>query len=173
MSDNSESDDLAKELDPILDSYAEPKQSDDKNEERSDEFLQRFESIKVQIIKHVMEQIGKYLEKKGHAYSISERIELYYRNPSITMEIYPKAPPDVEIQEHEFPKISFIAEPDIQAIGIQVQDGMPGRPGLVRGHVTSIDSLTKEYIMNQIITVLRMNFVTQANRKPPVKNGTK
>jgi hypothetical protein len=162
MSTNNE-DDLAKELDPILDSYGEPKQ-EAINEEQAQAFMERFESIKVQIIKPIMELIGKYLEKKGHAYSISEKMELYNHNPSIAMEIYPRTSTNVPMQEHEFPIISFIAEPNIEKVGVQVQDGMPGHPGLIRGHTTDIDSLTREYVRNQIITVLGINFVPRVSK---------
>ena len=163
MAANNEEDDLAKDLDPILDFYSEP-QGDTIDPEKAQEFLAKFEQLKVQIIGPLMEQVGKYLEKKGHSYSIKDAASIYDANPSITMEIYPRTATNVPIQEHEFPVITFIAESDIQMIGIEVRDGMPGRPGLIRGHTTELDSLSKEYVQNQIITMLRMNFVTRDSK---------
>jgi hypothetical protein len=80
------------------------------------------------------------------------------------MEIYPKIPIGEQIQEHEFPTIAFIAEPDAAMVGIEVRDGMPMRPGLTRGHTTSMDSLTKEYVRNQIVTMIKLNFVRRPRK---------
>ncbi|MEW6603323.1 MAG: hypothetical protein AB1351_01385 [Thermoproteota archaeon] len=163
----SDSDSLASELDDILDSYKKNESKQEAiNEEQEQEFLAKFERIKVDVIKPTMEQIGKYLEKRGHSYQIKDETGIQYDNPTITMEIYPKTAADLPMQEHEFPTIAFIAEPDISAIGIEVTDGMPGRPGLTRGHTTSLDSLTREYVKSQIITVIKLNFA-----KRPRKNN--
>ncbi|AIC16203.1 hypothetical protein [Nitrososphaera viennensis] len=61
---------IAHELDAILDSYgttaeAEKQYAAAVNEEQVQEFLARFERIKVDVVKPTMEEIGKYLEKKG------------------------------------------------------------------------------------------------------------
>jgi hypothetical protein len=128
------------------------------NREREQEFLERFEQIKVEIVKPVMEQIGKLLEKRGHSYTVIDKATIYDNNPSIKMEIYPKTPAKTPIQDHEFPTISFIAEPDLETVGVEVRDGMPGRPGLARGHTTHLDALTRQYVSNQIITVIKLNF---------------
>jgi uncharacterized protein (UPF0335 family) len=161
----SDDDGLANELDAILDLYEknEPKQ-EAVSEEQEQEFLAKFERINVEVIKPIMEQIGKYLEKRGHSYQIKDETGIHYDNPTITMEIYPKTTADAPAQEHEFPTIAFIAEPDIFAIGIEVTDGMPGRPGLTRGHTTSLDSLTREYVKNQIVTVIKMNFAKRLRK---------
>lgn len=156
-------DGLAIELDAVLDSYSSDAKQDAAGEEQIQEFLAKFERIKVEIIKPVMEQIGKYLEKKGHAYQIKDEAGIYHDNPNIKMEIYPKTQTG-EIQEHEFPTIAFIAEPDISTVGIEVRDGMPGRPGLSRGHTTTLDSLTSDYVKSQIVTVIKMNFAKKARR---------
>ena len=158
-------DGLANELDAILDSYSSDPKQDAASEEQELEFLAKFERIRVEIIKPVMEQIGKYLEKKGHAYHIKDEAGVYRGNPNIKMEIYPKTQAGEEVQEHEFPTIVFIAEPDISTVGIEVRDGMPGRPGLTRGHTTTLDSLTNDYVKSQIITVIKMNFAKKARKK--------
>lgn len=161
----SNSDSLASELADILDSYEKSESKQEAiNEEQEREFLAKFERIKVDVIKPIMEQIGKYLEKKKHSYKIKDETGIQYDNPTITMEIYPKTAADLPMQEHEFPTIAFIAEPDISAIGIEVTDGMPGRPGLTRGHTTSLDSLTPEYVKSQIITVIKMNFAKRSRK---------
>ncbi|AIF85526.1 hypothetical protein NTE_03498 [Candidatus Nitrososphaera evergladensis SR1] len=168
---NTNDDAIAAELDSILDSYADDEtrpQDNVLNEEQEQEFLARFERIKVEVIKPTMEEIGKYLERKGHSYQIKDNASPYHdENPIIKMEIYPKisAADDGRLQEHEFPTIAFIAEPDIATVGIEVRDGMPRRPGLTRGHTTNLESLTKEYVRNQIITVIKMNFVKRPARK--------
>ncbi|HEX7032955.1 MAG TPA: hypothetical protein VF172_08150 [Nitrososphaera sp.] len=165
MSDNEDGDDdhddgLAAELDAILDYYEKNEAGQDVavDEKQQQEFLAKFERIKVEVIKPTMERIGNYLEKRGHSYQIKDETSIHYDNPTITMEIYPRTASDLPVQEHEFPTIAFIAEPDISAIGIEVRDGMPGRPGLTRGHTTSLDSLTQEYVKSQIVTVIKMNF---------------
>lgn len=158
--------DLANELDAILDSYDNDKKHDaTANDEQEQEFLARFERIKVETIKPTMEEIGKYLEKKGHSYQIEDKAGLEHDNPSIRMDIYPRTSTGEHFQEHEFPTITFIAEPDIATVGIEVRDGMPGRPGLTRGHTTDLGSLTKEYVQSQIVTVIRLNFVTRSRKK--------
>ena len=159
-------DGLAIELDAVLDSYsnADTKQ-DAAKEEQEQEFLAKFERIRVEIIKPVMEQIGKYLEKKGHAYQIKDEAGIYHDNPNVKMEIYPKTQTGGQIQEHEFPIIAFIAEPDISAVGIEVRDGMPLHPGLTRSHTTSLDSLTSDYVKSQIITVIKMNFAQRVRKR--------
>ncbi|MEM3094990.1 MAG: hypothetical protein QXX64_05070 [Nitrososphaera sp.] len=160
MSEKEKEDDLAQELDAILDSYDKNNEvkQDNVDEEQIQEFLARFERIKVETIRPTMEQVGKYLEKRGHLYQIKDKADIHEDNPSITMEIYPRTSNDVPIQEHEFPTISFIAEPDVGAVGIEVRDGMPGRPGLTRGHTTTLDALTGEYVKNQIVAVIKINF---------------
>lgn len=166
---NGSYDAIAAELDSILDSYADNEtrpQDNVLNEEQEQEFLARFERIKVEVIKPTMEEIGKYLERKGHSYQIKDNASLYYDNPIVKMEIYPKiSAADDRLQEHEFPTIAFIAEPDIATVGIEVRDGMPRRPGVTRGHTTNLESLSKEYVRNQIITVIKMNFVKRPARK--------
>jgi hypothetical protein len=160
-----ESDDgIANELDAILDSYSS-EAIPPVNEEQEQEFLAKFERIKVEIIKPAMEEIGKYLEKKGHSYQVEDDISMHQDNPSIKMEVYPKIPTGGHVQEHEYPAIAFIAEPDAARVGIEVRDGMPGRPGLTRGHAVSLDSLTREYVRNQIIIVIKSNFVKRPFRR--------
>lgn len=161
MAENEDS--LAIELDAVLDSYSSDAEQDAAKEEQMQEFLAKFERIKVEIIKPVMEQIGKYLEKKGHGYQIKDEAGIHHDNPNIKMEIYPKTPG--EIQEHEFPTIAFIAEPDISTVGIEVRDGMPGHPGLTRGHTTNLDSLASDYVKSQIITAIKMNFAKKARKR--------
>jgi hypothetical protein len=161
---------IASELDAILDSYAdnETKPQDNVlNEVQELEFLARFERIKFEVIKPTMEEIGKYLEKKGHSFQIKDNASLYYDdNPIIKMEIYPKiSAADDRLQEHEFPTIAFIAEPDIATVGIEVRDGMPRRPGLTRGHTTDLESITKDYVRNQIVTVIKLNFVEASSQE--------
>lgn len=156
--------DLVRELDPILDSYNPEARQDLVNEQQEQEFLAKFERIRVEVIKPTMEKIGKYLESKGHSYQIQDEADIYDNNSTIKMEIYPKTSVGTPIQEHEFPTIAFIAEPDIESIGIEVRDGMPGHPGLTRGHTTSLDSLTVEYVKSQIITVIEMNFIKRAHK---------
>lgn len=160
MAAEHESDDMVRELDQILDNYAKNWKHEKKtsSEEQEGEFLAKFERIKVDIIKPMMDMIGKQLEKKGHAYQIKDEASIYADNPSIRMEIYPKSSFDSPIEEHEFPTITFIAEPDVSEIGIEVKDGMPGRPGLTRGHVTQLESLTEEYVRKQIIFIIKRNF---------------
>ena len=156
-------DDLANELDAILDSYDNNEKHDTVvSDEQEQEFLARFERIKVETIRPTMAEIGKYLEKKGHSYQIEDKAGLEYDNPSIRMDIYPRTSTDDHFQEHEFPTITFIAEPDIATVGIEVRDGMPGRPGLTRGHTTDLGSLTKEYVQSQIVTVIKLNFVKRS-----------
>jgi hypothetical protein len=163
MSANNEEHDLAKELDLFLDSYNKNEvKQDTVNEEQTQEFLAKFERIKVEVIIPAMEHIGKYLEKKGHSYSIKDEASIYIDNPSIKMEIYPRTSSDAPIQEHEFPVIAFIAEQDIKTVGIEVRDGMPGRPGLMRGHITDLDSLTREYVRTQIVALIKINFAKRA-----------
>lgn len=156
---------IAHELDPILDSYDNNEQQTTVNEEQEQDFLARFERIKVETIKPTMEEIGKYLEKKGHAYRIEDNASTEHDNPSIKMEIYPRIPMGEHFQEHEFPTITFIAEPDVATVGIEVRDGMPGRPGLSRGHTTDLDSITKGYVQDQIVTVIKLNFSRRPRKK--------
>jgi hypothetical protein len=158
-------DDIARELDAILDSYSNSSTKPAANEEQEQEFLARFERIKVEIIKPAMEEIGKYLESKGHSYQIEEDVSMHRDNPSVKMEIYPRIPTGDHLQEYEYPTIAFIAEPDAAQVGIEVQDGMPGRPGLARGHATSLDSLTREYVRNQIIVAIKTNFAKRPVRR--------
>ena len=150
---------IAKELDEIMDLYGtHPSRSKTNgNEEKHQNFLARFESVKVNIIKPTMDQIGKYMESKGHAYMVRDNATIYDDNPSIKMEIYPRSAAS-PAQEREFPRITFIAEPDIAEIGIEVQDGMPGRPGLTRGHASDLESLTPDYVRTQILYLIKRNF---------------
>jgi hypothetical protein len=156
-------DSIAKELDEILDAFREDAkmQKSKTDEEKAREFLARFEQSKVKGIRPLMEAIGRYLEAKGHAYQIKDDSSIYDDNPSIKLEIYPRSP-HATTQEREFPKIIFVAEPDIEEVGIEVQDGMPGRPGLSRGHAASLESLTQEYVRDQILYLIRRNFSTRA-----------
>ena len=135
------------------------------SEEQEQEFLSRFERIKVEAIRPTMEEVGKYLEKKGHSYQIEDNAGMEHDNPSIKMEIYPRITTGDHFQDHEFPTIAFIAEPDVATVGVEVRDGMPGRPGLTRGHTTDLDSLTKEYVRNQIVTVIKLNFAKIPRKK--------
>jgi hypothetical protein len=164
MPDKSENNHLSAELDTILDLYnkARTKHSSKASEEKVQEFLTKFERTKVQVIRPMMERIGRYMEKKGHAYQIKDEVSLYSDNPSIRMEIYPRSSDRSGVQEHEFPRITFIAEPDIDEVGIEVQDGMPGRPGLTRGHAAELDSLTEEYVKSQIVYLIKRNFARMA-----------
>jgi hypothetical protein len=157
-------DETAHELDTILNSYDNNERQTTINEEQEQDFLAKFERIKVETIKPTMEEIGKYLERKGHSYRIEDNAGMRRDNPSIRMEVYPRMPTGDHLQDHEFPTIAFIAEPDVATVGIEVTDGMPGRPGLARGHSTELESLTKEYVQNQIVTMLRLNF-TRRPRK--------
>ena len=160
MSTGNENEDIAKELDEILNLYNQKlkNQIKEADEQEQHAFLEKFEHIKVEVIKPMMVKIGKYMEKKGHAYQIKDETTIYHDNPSLKMEIYPKTSPDFPIQEHEFPRITFIAEPDIGEIGIEVRDGMPGRPGLTRGHMIDLESLTEEYVKGHIIYLIKRNF---------------
>lgn len=153
---------IAKELDEIMDSYKKypSKAETSGNEEKHQDFLARFESVKVSIIKPVMEQVGKYMESRGHAYMVTDKATIYDDNPSIKMEIYPRSATS-STQEREFPRITFIAEPDITEVGIEVQDGMPGRPGLTRGHSSQLEALTQEYVRTQILYLIKRNFSTR------------
>ena len=165
--------DLARELDAILDSYhnALTAEQAGPNEEEQRAFLERFERIKTEVIKPVMSQVGKYLETRGHSFNIQDEAGPYADNPSIRMEIYPQSTSDRPIQDHEFPMITFIAEPDLQTVGVEVRDGMPGRPGLTRGHIASVDSITSDYVRNQLVAVLKINFVerAQTSKRPAGK----
>jgi len=158
--------DLAKELDAILDSYynVTGKEQTGLSNEEQEAFLEKFERIKTDVIKPVMVEIGKYLETKGHSFQIRDDASLYIDNPSVKMEIYPKTSGNAQIQDREFPTITFIAEPDIKMVGIEMRDGMPGRPGLTRGHMTDLDSITGDYVRNQIAAVLKINFVKRAQK---------
>jgi hypothetical protein len=127
------------------------------DEEKLQAFLARFEQAKVKAIRPVMEAIGRYLESKGHAFQIIDNASIYDDNPSIKMEIYPRSP-HATTQDREFPKITIIGEPDIGEVGIEVQDGMPGRPGLSRGHTTNLESLSQEYVRDQILYLIKRNF---------------
>jgi len=118
--------------------------------------LEKFERIKVDVIKPAMLEIGRYLEAKGHTFQIRDEAGLDVENPKITG--------DASIQEPEFPTITFIAAPDILTVGIEVRDGMPKRPGLHRGHMTSLDSITADYVRNQIVAVLKINFINRADK---------
>jgi hypothetical protein len=86
-------DEIAKELDAIMDSYGNypSRAKTDGNEEKNQDFLARFESAKVSVIKPIMDQIGKYMESKGHAYMVTDKATIYDDNPSIKMEIYPRS----------------------------------------------------------------------------------
>jgi hypothetical protein len=150
---------IAKELDEIMDSYGKYPlgAKTNGNEEKHQDFLARFESVMVHVIKPIMDQIGEYMESKGHAYMVRDKATIYDDNPSIKMEIYPRSVTS-PAQEREFPRITFIAEPDIAEVGIEVQDGMPGRPGLTRGHASNLESLTPEYVRDQIIYLIKRNF---------------
>jgi hypothetical protein len=152
---------ITKELDEIMDSYGThpSRAKTNGNEEKHQDFLARFESVKVHVIKPIMDQIGKYMESKGHAYMVRDKATIYDDNPSIKMEIYPRSTSS-PAQEREFPRITFIAEPDIAEVGIEVQDGMPGRPGLTRGHASALESLTPEYVRTQILYLIKRNFRT-------------
>lgn len=162
MTSTGANDVIAKELDEIMDSYGKnpSRAKTNGNEEKHQDFLARFESVKVSVIKPIMDQIGKYMESKGHAYMVTDNATIYDDNPSIKMEIYPRSAKS-PAQEREFPRITFIAEPDIAEVGIEVQDGMPGRPGLTRGHSSNLELLTPEYVRAQILYLIKRNFSTR------------
>ena len=164
LSGKEQTDHIAAELDETLDSYAKSFEKKKKvvNEEEERQFLERFERTQIDIIRPEMEAIGKYLEKKGHAYQIKDEVSISNDNPSIRMEIYPRTTIDSPTQEHEFPTITFIGAPDVEEIGIEVKDGMPGKPGLTRGHIAELESLTKDYVRDQIIFVIKRNFAQVA-----------
>jgi hypothetical protein len=153
---------IANELEAILDSYDNikaQKQDAAVDDERRQEFLAKFERIKVDVIKPAMEEIGEYLEKKGHSSRIEDNVSVFYDDtPVIRMDIYPKILTGEHLHAHEFPTIAFIGEPDIEAVGIEIQDGMPRRPGLTRSYTTTLDSFTKEYVKSQIVAVVKSNF---------------
>lgn len=150
---------IPKELDEIMDLYRKyhSRAKTNGNEEKHQDFLARFESVKVHVIKPIMDHIGKYMESKGHAYMVKDDATIYDDNPSIKMEIYPRSDKG-PAQEREFPRITFVAEPDIAEVGIEVQDGMPGRPGLTRGHASNLELLTPEYVRTQILYLIKRNF---------------
>lgn len=152
-------DELAKELDPALEAYgrlqADSGQIDPELEQA---FLAQFERVRVDTIMPVMHHVGKYLEEKGHSYHVEEDAGLPDGNPSVTMKIYPRVPDGSVQDDHEFPVISFVAEPDIASVAVEVLDGMPGRPGITRGQVTPLDSLTVEHVKSQIVGLIKRNF---------------
>lgn len=154
-------DELAKELDPFLEKYGREKAGAEQrlDHEQEQAFLARFERIKVEIILPVIQHIGEYLEERGHSFQVEEEdVGMSNGNPSIKMKIYPRVSGGSVMEEHEFPVISFVAEPDISSVGIEVLDGMPGRPGVTRGHVVPIDSITPEYVKSQIIGLIKKSF---------------
>lgn len=158
--------DLAVELDPLFDSFNNDTGTGQNGptEEEKLRFLEKFERIKMDIIKPAMAEVGKYLETKGHSFQIIDEAGLHIDNPKIKLEIYPKLHGNASPQEPEFPTISFISAPDILTVGIEVRDGMPNRPGLNRGHMTALDSITAEYVRNQIVSVLKINFVKKTHK---------
>ena len=158
--------DLIIELDSLFESFDNVKEMEQNGptDEEQQAFLEKFERIKMDVIKPAMIEIGKYLEAKGHSFQIEDEAGLHIDNPRIKMEIYPKVLGNASIQEPEFPTISFIAAPDILTVGIEVRDGMPKRPGLHRGHMTSLDSISGDYVRQQIVAVLKINFINKAHK---------
>ena len=153
-------DELARELDPALEAYGKlgTDAGSPLDPEQEQEFLARFERVKVDTIMPVMHQIGKYLEERGHSYQVEEDVGLPDGNPSVTMKIYPRVQDGFVIEDHEFPVISFVAEPDIAGVAIEVLNGMPGRPGITRGQVAPLGSLTVEHVKDQFVGLIKRNF---------------
>jgi hypothetical protein len=152
-------DELAKELDPALEAYSRREAGGLRlDPEQEEAFLARFERVKVDNIMPVMHQIGRYLEEKGHSYQVEEDIGLPDGNPSVTMKIYPRIPDGSVAGDHEFPVISFVAEPDIASVAVEVLNGMPGRPGITGGQAVSLGSLTVEHVKGQIAGLIKRNF---------------
>jgi hypothetical protein len=152
-------DELAKELDPVLEAYDRREAGGlQPDPEQEQEFLARFERVKVDTIMPVMHQIGSYLEERGHSYQVEEDVGLPDGNPSVTMKIYPRIQDGSVAEDHEFPVISFVAEPDIASVAVEVLNGMPGRPGVTGGHVIPLRSLTAEHVKGQIVGLIKRNF---------------
>ena len=152
---------LARQLDEILDSYNKrvegQKATGPEEQEMEDAFLADFERIKVDAIKPVMEEVGKYLEGKGQEYQIKDEISLFHGNPKITLEVFPNTVAD-GYDSYENPSISFIAERASRRVGIQKNNGMPGQPGGIMGEAVQLDELTRDFVKEEIIELIKENF---------------
>lgn len=152
---------LARQLDGILDSYnrrVEGQKADSpEKQEMEDAFFADFERVKVEAIKPAMEEVGKYLESKGQEYEIKDEISLFHGNPKITLEIFPNTHAE-GYDSYENPSISFVAERVSLRIGIQKNNGMPGQPGGITGEAVQLGELTRDFVKEEIIELIKENF---------------
>lgn len=162
--------DVRKQLDAILETYdrklKEKKEGIEKTKKEEETFLKEFKKTRSQVIRPVMEEMGRRLKERGHNYRIKEEEETQdsegrTKDARITMDIYPSELDPVEyiLEPGSTPTISFSAIRYKKKVAIYGSNIMPYRGGTggPRGEF-DISQINSDFVTQEILKMLQEIF---------------
>lgn len=161
------SDKLIGELNSAFDVYDQKKQESiaiaEKKKTDHEIYLENFKSVCDEVIKPTMEELGQAIEKRGHKYKITSRLESEDHQGRITpaniqLEIYPDGDQPDYVNKN-FPHLSFVAGAYDNNTYTHVSTMMPKRGGMSgKRNDYKLAEITPEVVKKEVVHIVTSCF---------------